>query len=772
MTSFLDNFLYVGRKRAIKSEHLDYKTQPKEAIDCLDLIQPTFSSMLISLFFCDFFFAYFELEKRVYEQMTKKSLTPLLDNIVGGEIDYHANSLALVEKEEETSTMVTHQKKKQKSQELRLLLESLAYTAKLEARLREVESETHTKEKDELLQKLALREEALRLQEKELQLKNEENAFLKEKESFYQQQQPKKARARPPKKAKQPPTTTDIPENQLVIVPESLPPTPCQTGPDAAAIALLEQEQQRIEMENQARYQEYLTQDRLLHSNAIMVREKKSPGGTQTLFANIAISACHHYKLRVVLEQLFDTLDNEKNDPYQMLLDHPLFTEYRVLLGANIRSFPETENEEEQKKILAFVDQELFKKENAITRINMSVLLVHLWFLAKAVEYNSKQDRCYDITTLQNRPYQYHPEILHQWYPCLNTGIGCIITEDLKMPAHSITKGQGEGKCCCFCGMQFVAVSDGTIKHSHQLKYCDLLANLSNDEREIINVVLERRMIAARITATIKKALMTPADAAIVEFANDPFIATYTANSFLRLATPDEIAEDRFVICPQSGDRVRVNMVTLMRMRAKNWDKFTKRIGQLDTANDEKNLNSRPIAGLMDCFDLYAPRQKYKIHMNVIDGMLYKSLVDYNGNHYMTSKKIRSKIPEDQRSFAIDPLTGFGDGVRFSMPNDQLFATIQPLVFEDQSPVVVQEDTESNIVYQNEDARAEDVHHATEHTLKVELPNEENEYTFSASNTHQFNFHLFPNEENRDENHFVLSPEPNKMILNFEPDWS
>lgn len=650
-------------------------------------------------------------------------MTPFLDTIVNsGDLVQESEDKVLAIEED---AVVPYKKRRM---DFRVLLEGLAYTAKLESQLREAEAQSHAKEVADLRTQIQLRDEAIRLQEKELQLKLSENTFLKEKEYFFQQQQ-KKPRSRPsqPKKSRQP--TKNAPVNQfvanvtstdLVLFDQTTTAVAATTNLVETAIiqtqqneALLEQERAAFayKQQQQKAFDDY---DRMIH-NSLLVREKMSPGGTTRLFANIAVSVEHMYKLRAVFEPLLDTLNEVKNDAYQAILDDPLFNEYRVFMTPNVPFIPADATEEFQAQMMKLVDQEAFKLESPTNRVNLSNILVHLWFLAKAIELNKEPSRTYNIEILQNRRYNYAPEILRKWYPFLSAGLGTVITEDLKMPARACKKGPGEGKCCCFCEVQFFAVTNGIIKHSHHLKHCDLLANLSNDERVLIQAVMERRLLATQISATVKKADLTHKQLYAIEFASSEFITKYTEKSFLRLATDEEIAAERFVLCPFTGDRVRVNMPQLMKMRAKNWDCFTKRIGLLDTATDRKNLDGRPIVGLMDCFNFAAPRQKYNIHLNAMDGLLYKCLVDYEGQHYMTSKRIKSKRPEDQRSFAINPETGFGDDVFFSMPYDQEIANLQPLVFAlDNGTTVVNEEEEeahapSNIDWQPLSAQPEEV---------------------------------------------------------------
>lgn len=599
------------------------------------------------------------------EKRDASSLTPLLDTIVS------SDGLAI----EPVESRAIECYKKPRHNEFRALLESLAYTARLEHELREAQAQAHAKELADARLQLELKEETIRLQEKELQLKLSENAFLKEKELFYQQQQQpltKKVRSRPlpstkPKRAK--PPTPQIETTAVAIVAPVIEYAP-PVEPDPVLL-----EQQRL---MEAQRKEFEAVDAYIHST-LMVRDQKTLGGTP-LYANMAVTTSHSYKIRTVLEILFDTLNNEKNDVYQALLEHPFFAEYRVFLHANVPALPP---KEDQETTLKYIDQVVLQSDNPVNRVNLSNLLVNLWFIAKAIAHNANPTRSYEIVLMPPRRYGYAPEILRKWYPFVTSGPGTVLTEDLKMPAYSLKKGPGEGKCCSFCEMQFVAVSNGLIKHSHHLDHCDILANLSNNEYNILAVVMERKQIALQVAATIDKSKFNRSEAAAVEFARSKFMSTYTADSFLRLATEREIALGQFATCPLSNDRVRVNMSVLMSMRAESWDLFTKRIGLLDTATDEKCLGGQPIAGLMDCFQFNAPRHKAKIHMNPLDGLLYKCLVDYEGNHYMTSKKIKSKNPADQRSFAIDPITGFGDDVYYESPYAKMLDTIEPLVFKD-----------------------------------------------------------------------------------------
>jgi hypothetical protein len=740
-----------------------------------------------------------------------------LDTIVtSGDIVQELDNAIVVAIEEDHAIVP---RKKKRKDDFRVLLEGLAYTARLESQLREAEAHAYAREVADLRAQIQLRDEAIRLQEKELQLKLSENNFLKEKEYFFQQQQqqqqqqhqhqyqhhqqPKKSRSRPtqPKKSRQP--RKNAPTNQfvanviatdLVLFDQSMNiavDTSVATPTTTTTIQQVSlEEEERIAIERTKQQEAFDDYDRMAH-NSLLIREKRSPGGTTRLFVNIAVAADHMYKLRAVFEPLLDTLDEVKNDSYQEILDHPLFNDYRVFMTQNVPFMPAIgASKEENAQVLELIDQQVFNVDSAQNRINLSNILVHLWFLAKAIELNKDESRNYNIETIRSRRYNYAPEILRKWYPFLTTGQGSIITEDLKMSARACKKGPGEGKCCSFCEVQFFAVSNGIIKHSHHLYHCDLLANLSNDERVLIQVVMERKQLAAHISATVKKADFTHKQLYAVEFAASDFITKYAEKSFLRLATDDEIEAERFVMCPMTGDKVRVNMPQLMKMREKNWDLFTKRIGLLDTASDKKNLDGRPIAGLMDCFKFDAPRQKYNIHMKALDGLLYKCLVDYEGQHYMTSKHISSKKPENQRSFAINPNTGYGDDVFFSMPYDQELANLQPLFFapddvvtnhqsndeeeEEEAYDTSSSSSSSMIIWQETTAQPEEV--IPMRVIKVEERSslvQVDSHLFSNSNTYHFNVPFHFNASQDDEmSSFSFNTGSNEFVLSIEPEWT
>lgn len=350
------------------------------------------------------------------------------------------------------------------------------------------------------------------------------------------------------------------------------------------------------------------------------------------------------------------------NGEIRALLDHHFLLNYRLSLCYNINSNP-THSDYERATLEIQRKRDAMNINSFSVRYNLSNILVHTAFIKKAIEF--AQTVQHRPIILSNFPHMYAAEILQKWYPNLNSGNGYIITPDLKIPAVASLQGQGHNKHCCYCGLQYIACSNGVLKHAHQVKNCDYIANLSNDERVIITTVLANAQNNE-------------------ELREHAFIANRDETSLFRRASQEEEFFGAFVVSPLSGEHLRINMPVLLRMRKRTYLDMIARITSLDTHGIKMNLNAvRLFTYQLDCFGLNGPRfqknkkptkkQLEKQQENGVinkiqkeDGFLYKTLIDYEGNQFR-----RSKFADDGKTPLRDftmTADGFGDDMFFSMP--------------------------------------------------------------------------------------------------------
>ena len=386
--------------------------------------------------------------------------------------------------------------------------------------------------------------------------------------------------------------------------------------------------------------------------------------------ANIGISIAYPYLLSEYLQKFLEIAQAD-NQHIEDIIDHPFLANYRVQLMANM--LPLDEQQQQQNAFVMLKSKrDVLNRESVAVRYNLSNVMIHTNFIAKAIKFTNETTLGYRPVILQNFQYGYAPEILAKWYPRLDAGNGYVITPDLKITAVCTLHGQGRGKRCCFCGLEYIACNGGVLKHTHQVTGCDYLANASDDERVVLNIVLERRAI-------------------YVKFAKHKFIANYDSTSLLRLATPDEIERGLYVTYAKTGEHLRLNMPVFLALRKEVYEEFLSRIDSLDTHTDNKNLDAKPFAHQLDCFGhsrtnnvavtavASAPKKvsskqnkkkknarhddTSKIHKE--QGFLYKTLLDHDGGQFR-----KTKFDKDGRTslrnFAVDPLTGFGDDMYFS----------------------------------------------------------------------------------------------------------
>ena len=381
--------------------------------------------------------------------------------------------------------------------------------------------------------------------------------------------------------------------------------------------------------------------------------------------ANIGISLAYPYRLAEYLQKFLE-ITQADNQHIEDIIDHPFLANYRVQLMANMMPF----DQQQQQNAFAMLQskRDVLNRESNAVRYNISNVMIHTNFIAKAVKFSNDTTLGYRPIVLQNFVYAYAPEILAKWYPRLDAGNGYVITPDLKIPAVCTAHGQGRGKRCCFCGLEYIACNGGVLKHTHQVTGCDYLANASDDERVILNIVLERRAIYAK-------------------FAKHKFIANYDNKSLLRLATQEEVERGLYVTYAKTGEHLRLNMPVFLALRKEVYEEFLSRIDSLDTHTDNKNLDAKPFAHQLDCFGhsrssaaaaalvaIAKPKKTQskkksqhddtpKIHKE--QGFLYKTLLDHDGGQFR-----KTKFDKDGRTslrnFAVNPLTGFGDDMYFS----------------------------------------------------------------------------------------------------------
>jgi len=385
--------------------------------------------------------------------------------------------------------------------------------------------------------------------------------------------------------------------------------------------------------------------------------------------ANIGVGIEYHFRIAEYLQKFID-MTQVGNRHLEDLIDHPFLANYRVQLMANMHPY----DPQQQQSAASWMrnKRDVLNRESQAVRYNISNVTIHANFIAKAIKFCAEESLGYRPVILQNFEYAYAPEILSKWYPRLDAGNGYLLTADLKIPAVCTLRGQGRGKRCCFCGLEYIACNGGVLKHTHQVTGCDYLANASDDERVVLNIVLARRAYYSK-------------------FAKHKFIATYDETSLLRLATPEEVALGLFVTYQKTGEHLRLNMRVFLALRQAVYEEFLSRIDSLDTHTDNKNLDAKPFAHQLDCFGYSTasvaaavttkPKKpssskkkkptKYDEAPKVAkeNGFLYKTLLDYEGGQFR-----RTKFTEDgktsRRTFAINPLTGFGDDMYFSAAID------------------------------------------------------------------------------------------------------
>jgi len=386
---------------------------------------------------------------------------------------------------------------------------------------------------------------------------------------------------------------------------------------------------------------------------------------TEGSMTNIGITQQYNYRLAVYLDTFLDATQ-VGNQHLRDMLNHPFLADYRVKMMPNMYEL----SEQGTYSVIAMMQQknDVLNTASPNVRQNLSNVAIHANFIAKAIQFADQATELgYRPVVLDYFQHAYSQDIIDKWYPRLDAGNGCLVTADLKIPAVCIQSGQGRGKRCCFCGLEYIATCGGSLKHTHQVPSCDYLANYSNDEALVLAVVLEKRATSAK-------------------FAKHAFIANYNENSLLRLATPNEIALGLYITCGTTNDHLRLNMRVFLAMRQQVYEEFLLRIDSLDTHQDHKNLNAKPIAYQLDCFGYTGAvarqpkkqqqqQQQHKskksksdtIKTRKEDGFLYKTLMDHQGGQFRISK-FHVETKETLRDFTLNTDTGFGDDMYFRIP--------------------------------------------------------------------------------------------------------
>lgn len=364
-------------------------------------------------------------------------------------------------------------------------------------------------------------------------------------------------------------------------------------------------------------------------------------------------------RLSAYLEKFLDATNAPNhNNALRNVIDHIFYAKYRVSIMANMRFF-EPQNDQQRTELFMVQKGDVLNRDSPTVRYNISNVTIHAAFIAKAIEFaDSPQSSHYTPIIMANFPHRYDPLLVQKWYPFMDSGNGHLVTTDLKIPAVASLQGQGHGKACHYCGLQYIASCNGVLKHTHQVNHCDYIANLSNDERLIITTVLAK-------CATDE------------DLAAHPFMANRNEKSLFRLATPFEEQHGRYVLNEATRERLRINMPVLLRMRQETYADFLIRINTLDThLNREMNLNAKLLTFQFDCFGLNTPSAKKKnTNTNKVpsgkiskeDGFLYKSLLDHQGNQFRKTK-FTADGKKTLRDFTTLDAFGFADDMFFSMP--------------------------------------------------------------------------------------------------------
>ncbi len=389
---------------------------------------------------------------------------------------------------------------------------------------------------------------------------------------------------------------------------------------------------------------------------------------------NLCVELDDYYDLRDVLLKVLTT--NQAGAPLSdeddALLRSGLLNDYRIFLASNNNAAAPVEVRQAQ----------IFASDSHENRVNTANIMLHYAFVKKAREFNAltklnkktgEAETKHTVEVARELRHQYGRDTRELWFPKLTHGCDTIVNEALRFYAISHKSGPGDNKTCPFCCRNFANYSAGNIKNMHQLTGCDTLANLSQNERVALEIVLAHR-------------------AASVDFASHILITPYSDISLLRKATPKEVAERHYCKCKLTGDKVRFNQTVLMQLRADTWKEWQTRLNALSSsAKDLYHLNIQPFARMLDALGLERTRSPGKPATKKIvppkakpgqvtqherleaeqrdriarcsNTLLGKILLNHRGENYL------ARLPV--RSFVVDPATGFGDGMYFETLAEQ-----------------------------------------------------------------------------------------------------
>jgi hypothetical protein len=401
---------------------------------------------------------------------------------------------------------------------------------------------------------------------------------------------------------------------------------------------------------------------------------------------NLSVEHADFYDLRDVLQKVLTT--NQAGAPLSeeddALLRSGLLNDYVIFLRNNNNTQASSQEREQQ----------LFALDSSDNRVNCSNILLHYAFLRKArafnalVKINKKTglpETKHAIVVVKELHFEYGRDCSEQWFPKLTHGCDTIVSESLRFYAQSHKSGAGDGKMCPFCCKNYFNYSGGSVKNMHQLSGCDVLANLSQNERVVLEAILRHR-------------------AASNDFAKHDLIAVYSEHSYLRRATQREITDKHYGRCKLTGDRVRLNMQVFMKLRFDTWEEWMQRLSAFSTSKTELyNLNAQPLARMVDALGIETPAPRRAAITDATSGsppkpcvkkivapkprpgqqtpeqrreakhrerisrcrntFLGKVLLNHRGDNYLAN------LP--MRDFTIDSETGFGDGMYFETALEQ-----------------------------------------------------------------------------------------------------
>lgn len=316
-------------------------------------------------------------------------------------------------------------------------------------------------------------------------------------------------------------------------------------------------------------------------------------------------------------------------------------------------------------------------------RLNVSNLLLHYWMLAQARRINESQARMgselnttyAQIRVISQHRYGYAAEILERFYPQMSAGSGTCITPAFLFTAELIGSGIGVSQPCSFCRFATPCYNpQNQLTPTHQLKTCDVLCQLSNNEWDILSIVND--------------CIEDPDYAA---FAANDFIKKLGPTSFLRLATEEEQKKGLF-FKDKLGRKLRINMPILMKMRENAWNSYKTRLEKINRCFYDFDLT--PLDGLPNCFQLAVGDNGR--------GNLFKILLDTQGGNYNATTL--GKDSPRRRDFSDE---GRKENIHFLIPQPQPENTNTPTRLP--APLNANNNNDAAISYDNSNFFTESV---------------------------------------------------------------